>query len=375
MADTQLNDFVREALRAGSDRGAIRAALVEAGWPESQIDDAMNAFAEVDFPTPVPRPRVSVSAREAFLYLLTFILLAIAAGHFGALAFILIELANPEPNASLRAFSAAEGGIRWAVSALAVAWPLFLFVSARTDQARKKNPQMQRSGVRRWLTYIALVITAGVLVGDLITVVFNFLSGDLTSKLLLKATVVAVIAGAIFIHYGRNAERSGDTRDVFGLGLAGASTLAIIGAAVFGILAIDSPSDARARRVDDATLVKITAIAGAIDCHWQVNATLPADIPALQSAYAAEKLDVIEEPPIRCFISEFAGRENMDAIRYVRGAGASYQLCGTFERASDRRDALQRWRYPGPSFQELAGEYAQGEHCFDLTATGVRTDD
>lgn len=71
---------------------------------------------------------------------------------------------------------------------------------------------MQRSRVRKWLTYVTLVIAACTLIGDAIGLVYGFLNGDLTTRVTLKFLVVAAIAGAIFLYFIRDAER-GDEND------------------------------------------------------------------------------------------------------------------------------------------------------------------
>ena len=64
-----------------------------------------------------------------------------------------------------------------------------------------RSPGKRLSAVRRWLTYLTLFIAACVLVGDLITLVHAFLSGELTLRFALKVGVVALIAGGIFGWY------------------------------------------------------------------------------------------------------------------------------------------------------------------------------
>ena len=105
-----------------------------------------------------------------------------------------------------------EAQIRSGVSGLVVGAPLFAWIAAHIRKQRRTNPAMQRSRVRKWLTYITLVIAACTLIGDAISLVYNFLSGDLTTRLLLKLAVIAAIAGAIFLYFMRDAER-GDERD------------------------------------------------------------------------------------------------------------------------------------------------------------------
>jgi hypothetical protein len=65
-ASDELVGFVREALSRGLSRREVETALGVAGWSPEQVHAALAAFASVDFPIPVPRPRASLSAREAF---------------------------------------------------------------------------------------------------------------------------------------------------------------------------------------------------------------------------------------------------------------------------------------------------------------------
>ena len=54
------------------------------------------------------------------------------------------------------------------------------------------------------MTYVTLLFAAAVLLGDLVAVIYAFLSGDLTVQFALKALVVAGIAGGIFGYYRRD---------------------------------------------------------------------------------------------------------------------------------------------------------------------------
>ncbi len=69
---SELVQFVRDSLLKGQSKAQIERALSEAGWAEERISDALSAFADVEFPVPVPKARHSVSARDAFLNLVLF---------------------------------------------------------------------------------------------------------------------------------------------------------------------------------------------------------------------------------------------------------------------------------------------------------------
>ncbi len=198
MADSRLTAFVEAALKAGASRAEIERALVDAGWSRDQIRDGTANFAEVDFRVPVPRPRAEVSARDAFQYLLMFATLYVSAYQFGNLCFQLINLALPDSADPTFFAENARRRLRWAVASLIVAVPVFLLVARTIARSVAAEPARRNSAIRKWLTYATLLVAALVIVGDGITLIYNLLSGEMTLRFVIKAMIVAAIAGALF---------------------------------------------------------------------------------------------------------------------------------------------------------------------------------
>jgi hypothetical protein len=196
----ELLSFVREALARGIPRPEVQAALLRAGWRAEEVEKALAAFAEVDFPIPVPRPKPYLSARETFLHLLQFTALYVSAFNLGRLLFVFIDRAYPDP-AMVRYGDFSSDAMRWSIASLIIAFPIFLLVSRSLARAAASDPERRGSKIRKWLTYMTLFVAAGVLTGDLITLVYNLLGGELTTRFLLKVASVAAIAGAIFGYF------------------------------------------------------------------------------------------------------------------------------------------------------------------------------
>ena len=197
----ELDLFVREALAKGMAKSAIEQALSTAGWPAPQARSVLNGYADLEFPVPVPRPRPYLSAREAFLYLILFATLYVAAWNLGSLLFDLIDRAWPDPATQQYAHDIAGHSMRWATASVIISFPVFLYVARYLGRELARNPVKRLSAVRRWLTYLTLFLAATVLIGDMITLVYNVLGGELKVRFLLKVLVAAVIAGAIFGYY------------------------------------------------------------------------------------------------------------------------------------------------------------------------------
>lgn len=194
-----IHTFVRDALSQGQPRDAIHDVLKEAGWKDEEIRGAMDAYADVAFPIPVPRRKPYLSAREAFIYLLMFLTLYISAYSFGSLLFHFINQWVPD---ALNPYTSYDlDGVRMAVSSLIIAFPIYFWLSSLTRKAISKDADKRSSKIRKWLTYITLFIAAGVIIGDLIALLFNLLGGELSLRFILKVLSVLLIAGLIFGYY------------------------------------------------------------------------------------------------------------------------------------------------------------------------------
>jgi len=196
----ELDSFVREALSRGSSRSEVQQVLLGAGWAPEQVQSALNAYADLDFPVPVPRPRPQLSAREAFLYLVLFTALYLSAYHLGSLLFDLVNRTWPDP-AIDQPWRSPDESMRWSIASILIAFPVFLFVARYLARELERNLVKRLSAVRRWLTYLTLFVAAGFLIGDLITLVYNILGGELTIRFILKVIIAGAISGTIFGYY------------------------------------------------------------------------------------------------------------------------------------------------------------------------------
>ena len=201
----ELSGFLKRGIERGLPRTQLEEVLVEAGWPSEQVRGAMSAYADVQFPIPVPRPTPYLSAREAFIYLVLFSTLYISAFSLGSLLFELINRAFPDP--AMDPALALETGrqvIRWSISFLVVAFPVFVLVSGANERTVRRDPLLRLSKVRRWLTYLTLFVGAGILLGVVTSIVYNLLGGEMTARFVLRVLTVGAIAGSVSAYFFRD---------------------------------------------------------------------------------------------------------------------------------------------------------------------------
>ena len=200
MAQTDdLTEFVRAGLAAGRARGELDAALTAAGWAPRETAAALDAWAPgPDGLPPIPRPRAYVSAREALVYGLLFLLLGCICWHVAMLGFRIIDSLIPD---TADFYAPPASSMRWNVATLIPTLPLFLWLNRRVSTATAGDPGRRRSLVRKWFAAITLLIASLTLLGDLVAVIYALLNGDLTLRFTAKAALIAVIGGLAFAYY------------------------------------------------------------------------------------------------------------------------------------------------------------------------------
>lgn len=199
--DKSLRDFVDLAKRQGVDERSLVALLRGRGWPEEDACHALADYYEAQNGVAIPPYKRSGSAKDAFLYLLSFSMLATWTISLGSVLFLLIEIwikdpISPNPYQTYGFYEMAN-----ALACMIVAFPVYIFTVRSILKDVRMHPEKLDSSVRKWLTYIALLIAAGVVVGDLITFLTYFLRGEFTARFASKVIVVLVIAGGVFWYY------------------------------------------------------------------------------------------------------------------------------------------------------------------------------
>lgn len=196
---TELADFVRTGLAAGRGRAELGTALTDAGWTARETAQALDAW--VPGPAglpPIPRPRPYVSAREALIYGLLFLLLGCICWHVAMLGFKIIDALIPD---AADFYRPTNSEMRWNVATLLPTVPLFLWLNRRVATVTAGDPGQRRSLVRKWFAAITLLIASLTLLGDLVAVIYALLNGDMTLRFVVKALLIAIIAGLAFAYY------------------------------------------------------------------------------------------------------------------------------------------------------------------------------
>jgi len=200
-----LDQFVRTAKAKGVPDDALVALLRQNGWSERRIYRSLGAYyGEALGMVPPSRSGRTEHARDAFYYLLNFITLGFWTVALGQLFFSLIDRRFPDPvgpygSGANRGTLVSEIALQLAT--IIVAYPCFVLVGRLIARELARRPDALESGVRAWITYVALVIAAIVVLLDAIWFLNALLRGELTVKFILDSLVLLVLGGGVFGYY------------------------------------------------------------------------------------------------------------------------------------------------------------------------------
>ncbi len=138
-------------------------------------------------------------ARDAFFHLLSFATLATWVIALGSLLFALINNRFVDPLSYQGDYRSLD--ISTQLASIIVALPVYLGVVWGLSRRMLLRPELRESGVRKWLTYIALFVTAVIAIADIITFLTFLLQGEITTRFVLKVISILVLSGGVLGYY------------------------------------------------------------------------------------------------------------------------------------------------------------------------------
>lgn len=283
------------------------------------------------------------NAQDFFLYLVVFFSLAFVAFGEGSILFGLVDkfFNNKAPN-MLPAFN--QGVVKFGIAALIIAGPIFMVISRIILKRIAEQKISLESKVRKWLTYLVLFFAAATIIGDLITLVVNFLEGDYTASFLLKVLVVLLIAGGIFGYYFWDMRRKEISSKINKMA-ASVFVAAILLTLISGFFIIDSPAVSRQKKIDQEIVNSLQSVDSSVQNYFTETGKLP------------QKIEVLGQ-------TKFSVRtQDIKGFEYKIENESSYQLCADFERANFEDP---RTVYDYSSIEDW--KHAAGKHCFTRIA-------
>ncbi|HEY3440978.1 MAG TPA: DUF5671 domain-containing protein [Paludibaculum sp.] len=331
------DDFLRAAKAKGASDEFLVAMLKEQGWQVGDVYQALGRYYVEITGLPIPEVRGRLeSAREAFFHLLAFSTLATWVFATGNLWFELINGWVPDATDPRYYYRWTWSQVAWQMAALMVAFPAFLWATRAILRDQSANPASSSSPLRRWLTNIALLLTALIFIGDLVTFVATFLQGGLTLRFAAKSLIVVLLASSVFLYYNRGLARSAMAPSRWHRGFAVTALAFIVLTLGLGFMQTGTPAAQRRISEDRRRVEDLYQLAGALN-NTPSGSPLPATL----------------EGPLKR-IEPFSA----SPYEYHKLDDSRFELCAVFSAESRPLPpgVQDEWRHP------------KGRHCFQFKA-------
>ncbi len=289
--------------------------------------------------------------RDVFLYLLMVVALGMTAVNFGTLLFQYVNVYVPDIVSDRYASSEMYyGTIRWAIAALIVVFPVFVWVMRFLNKDIQVSPEKRDLKIRKWLLYLTLFVAGMVVIGDLVALIFNFLQGELTSRFILKALVIFFIAGSVFWYY-LNELREQGSRSTRAFSR---SVMVLVAVSVIaGFFVAGLPQNQRLKRLDDQRVGDLQTLQWQIVEYWQSKRALPGTLNDLRSSITGFV------PPV--------DPQTQQPYEYRALGGLAFNLCATFQTAGQEDPRIARPIGREPLSEASNWVHDIGRVCFERT--------
>jgi type II secretory pathway pseudopilin PulG len=274
------------------------------------------------------QPTTSSAPKFAFLYLLSLFTLLLSSISVGMIIF---QIINKYIFDALEPFNVySQEPLKFAISALIIATPIFLFSMRQIQRSLFKGTLAKESPVRRWLSYFVLLVSAVVMIFWIIMTINDFLSGGLSLKVGLKTLTVLAIAAGIFSFYFYDIRRqelvNKKDKIVAAYGYIVLAVIAITFTA--SLFIVESPRETRNRKLDEATLSNFSTINSALNEYYSKNGKLP------------DTLETLKAEANYLVSSNLIDPTTKEQYNYKITGDKEYELCATFKSANKDQQQL-----------------------------------
>lgn len=293
------------------------------------------------------------SPKDVFLHLLAMLALYVSAISFITLYFQYINVLVPDP-LDQYSYLGVSGPIRWSMASLMIIFPVYIWVSRLLRKDYALFPEKKDLKIRKWLVYLTLFIAGLVIIGDLVSLIYNFLGGDVTLRFALKIAVILFVTGQIFWYYLWELKEKWSVRNIkiVGWGLS----LLVAASIIAGFFTVGSPLRARQYRFDTQRVNDLSSLQWQIISYWQTKDALPATLDDLRDSISGFM------PPLDPATRQAYGYE-------VKGS-LQFELCANFDLPSaddPRTSKPASLAYPYEGYEPESWDHAGGTQCFERT--------
>lgn len=212
-------------------------------------------------------------------------------------------------------------GVRSALSMLIIMFPVFLILERFWSKAFEKPDLTNWDAIlRRWAIYLILFLASVTIITDLVILVKYFVSGEITTRFILKVILALIVALKVGWYYILKLKNK-PVNILSGI-LASILVIAII---IWSFTVIGSPATQRSQRLDQRRIEDLQNIQWQIISYWQQKEKLPDTLADLANPLQGS---VVPKDPEFQKGRLYEYKKNNDLSAQ---AGKQFELCASFD--------------------------------------------
>lgn len=268
--------------------------------------------------------------------------------------------------------------IRMALATLIIFFPIFLTVSFFWKKIINQGLGHLDEIIKKWLIYILIFVSSLVVAIDLVTLVKYFVSGEITTRFILKVVAVLLVALFVGVHYIFELKNINKFFGIpVGVGSAVKASIWVVLLVWFSFCVMGSPMKQRELRLDERRVQDLQGIQWQVINYWQQKEKLPEKITDLANPLSGYSLPV--EPEFeKGKIYEYSIKDNTKltfelcadfALPMPKGwQEYNYNKGGIMPMAvrEGATDVAVSYPYPGGGVNE-SWDHQTGRTCFERT--------
>jgi glucan phosphoethanolaminetransferase (alkaline phosphatase superfamily) len=198
-----------------------------------------------------------------------------------ALVFGITNIMFPDAADTSWQIDSAHNSVRIGIAMVLVFFPTYLLLTRTVNKLRRQAVSDTYLVLTKWLVYLSLLVGGAVLLGDLVAVIITFLEGEITQRFLIKAASVFLVIGAAFHYYILDARGYWLKHEDKSIRFAIGAIVVVLVALAYGIANIETPTQVREQKIDDAQLDDLGQIQFRIQNYYVTHQALPENLSDL----------------------------------------------------------------------------------------------
>lgn len=277
---------------------------------------------------------IKTKALDVFLYLGIAIALITSVTNLLQIIFTAIDRKFVDILSQISYIDQSQSDVRFAIATLVVMFPIYALLSWYVARDIQKFLYKQDIAVRKIMIYCTLFVTVLTLIGTLVSVIYTYLGGEMSTRFLLKALAVFSVALSLFGYYYYSLRRNYTKKTFVPAGILVAASAVVIVSVVWSICIIGTPAEMRAKKIDSTRLSDISRIQQEIFNRVQMTDKLPSTLTELNNAFQGYQVptDPLTKEAYRyTIVQQPTVKMNYTTNKKELATSAIFELCATFD--------------------------------------------